>query len=194
VLRQHYEPNCTVNLKVCGIQLFIVALLGPWLACPLVDRLNGLRANNGRGIRVMLVFIMLLAAVFYALLMCIPTVTRFDSDHKPTLSFFCGPERALLRHERCTDPACHSWDTHEVSYLHILVWEYNLLAIRLSIAVNIKHDVNNLWTTITRMPKNLNWMIYVRFQVFTAVLLWIQVISDILLYWMVSTHRCIGGV
>lgn len=103
----------------------LVALLGPWLACPLVDRLNGLRANNGRGIRVMLVFIMLLAAVFYALLMCIPTVTRFDSDHKPTLSFFCGPERALLRHERCTDPACHSWDTHEVGELNLINCQYD---------------------------------------------------------------------
>jgi hypothetical protein len=103
----------------------LVALLGPWLACPLVDRLSGLQANNGRGMRVMLVFIMLLAAVFYALLMCIPTVTRFDSDHKPAVSFFCGPEGALLRHERCTDPACHSWDTHEVGELNLINCQYD---------------------------------------------------------------------
>ena len=89
----------------------------------------------------MLVFIMLLAAVFYALLMCIPTVTRFDSDHKPTVSFFCGPERALLRHERCTDPACHSWDIHEVSYLHTVAFSYSLLAVTLGTAVNITLDV-----------------------------------------------------
>lgn len=106
-------------MMICGFPFFIVALLGPWLACPLADRLSGLRANNGRGIRVMLVLIMLLAAVFYALLLCIPTVTRFDSDHKPTVSFICGPERALLHHERCNDPACHSWDTDEVGYLTV---------------------------------------------------------------------------
>jgi hypothetical protein len=94
-----------------------VALLGPGLACPLADRLSGLRANNGRGMRVMLVIIMLLAAVFYAVLMCVPTVTRFDSDHKPAVSFMCGPERALLHHERCNDPACHSWDMDEVCYV-----------------------------------------------------------------------------
>lgn len=105
--------------------LFIVALLGPWVACPLADRLSNLRANNGRGMRVMLVIIMLLAAVFYSLLMCIPTVTRFDSDHKPAVSFICGPEGALLHHERCNDPACHSWDTDEVShlpYISIRTW------------------------------------------------------------------------
>lgn len=101
---------------VCGFLFFIVALLGPWVACPLADRLSNLRANNGRGMRVMLVVIMLLAAVFYALLMCIPTVTRFDSDHKPAVSFICGPEGALLHHERCNDPACHSWDTDVVGY------------------------------------------------------------------------------
>jgi len=67
--------------------------------------------------RVMLVIIMLLAAVFYAVLMCVPTVTRFDSDHKPAVSFMCGPERALLHHERCNDPACHSWDMDEVCYV-----------------------------------------------------------------------------
>lgn len=103
----------------------LVALLGPWLACPLADRLSGLRASNGRGIRVMLVLIMLLAAVFYALLMCIPTVTRFDSDHKPTVSFICGPERALLHHERCNDPACHSWDTDEVGELNLVNCQYD---------------------------------------------------------------------
>jgi len=155
VLRQHDEPNCTENIKVCNIRLFIVALLGPWLACPLVDRLSGLRANNGRGMRVMLVFIMLLAAVFYALLMCIPTVTRFDSDHKPAVSFFCGPERALLQHERCTDPACHSWDIRKVSYLHTVAFSYSLLAVTLSTAVNKTLDVHNVQTTIPHLPKYL---------------------------------------
>jgi hypothetical protein len=103
----------------------------------------------------MLVFIMLLAALFYALLMCIPTVTRFDSDHKPAVSFFCGPERALLRHERCTDPACHSWDINEVSYLHATAFSNSLLAVTLNTAVTITLDVHNVQITIPHLPKNL---------------------------------------
>jgi hypothetical protein len=135
-----------------------------------------------------------LAAVFYGLLMCIPTVTRFDSDHKPAVSFFCGPERALLRHERCTDPACHSWDIHEVSYLHTIAFSYSLLSVTLSTAVNITFDVHNAQTTILCMPKNLTWRVYVRFQVFTAVLLWVQIFSDVFLHWLVITEWYIEGM
>ncbi|PSN54364.1 hypothetical protein C0J52_14108 [Blattella germanica] len=90
-----------------------------------LDRMSGLRANNGRGLRVMLSVIIMLAAVFYALLMCIPTVTRFDSDHKPTVSFLCGPEGAILHHERCVHPACHSWDPKEVGELYLKNCDYD---------------------------------------------------------------------
>ena len=97
--------------------VILVALLGPWVACPLADRMSGLRTNNGRGLRLMLAAILLFAGVFYALLMCIPTVTRFDPDRKPPVSFLCGTDGAILRHERCVQPACHSWDPKEVSKL-----------------------------------------------------------------------------
>ncbi|XP_069691081.1 uncharacterized protein SP1173 isoform X1 [Periplaneta americana] len=115
----------SVESQIISAVAPLVALLGPWLACPLADRLSGLRANNGRGMRMMLALIILLAAVFYALLMCIPTVTRFAPDHKPAVSFMCGPERALLHHERCMEPACHSWDIHEVGELNLLNCQYD---------------------------------------------------------------------
>ncbi|KAJ9587951.1 hypothetical protein L9F63_018626 [Diploptera punctata] len=103
----------------------LVALLGPWVVCPLADRMSGLRSNNGRGLRVMLALILLLAGVFYALLLCIPTVTRFDSDHKPGVFFLCGTDDAILQHERCVQPACHSWDPKQIGELYLTNCKYD---------------------------------------------------------------------
>jgi len=56
-----------------------------------------------------------------------------------------------------------------VSYLHTVAFLYRLLAVTLSTAVSITLDVHNVQTTVPRMPKNLTWRVYVRFQVFTAI-------------------------
>lgn len=56
-----------------------VALLGPAIAGPLADRLAGgyggnKRSKTGTYLRVMIAICMILAAIFYSLLMVVPTV------------------------------------------------------------------------------------------------------------------------
>nr|CAD7429569.1 unnamed protein product [Timema monikensis] len=92
----------------------LVAILGPLVVSPLADRLGG----SGRPIRAMLALCMFLSAVFYCLLMSIPTVRRIQ-PRLPSVSFTCNPQGASVLQERCMEPQCHQWTQEMVGSLQL---------------------------------------------------------------------------
>lgn len=69
--------------RIVSIVCPLVALLGPLVAGPLADRLGGggtgpKNNNTGRYLRVMIALTCVLGAVFYLLLMAVPTVIRLE--------------------------------------------------------------------------------------------------------------------
>nr|CAD7197746.1 unnamed protein product [Timema douglasi] len=98
----------------------LVAILGPLVVSPLADRLGG----SGRPIRAMLALCMFLSAVFFCLLMSIPTVRRIQ-PRLPSVSFTCNPQGASVLQERCMEPQCHQWTQEMVGSLQLSKCRYD---------------------------------------------------------------------
>lgn len=67
--------------RIVSIVCPLVALIGPLIVGPLADKLAGAgsggpRSNTGRYLRIMIAVTCVLGAVFYLLLMSVPTVIR----------------------------------------------------------------------------------------------------------------------
>jgi len=98
-----------MEARIISIVAPLVSILGPLIFGPLADRLAGKGSISGKFLRIMAVFTILLGALFYGLLMAVPSVTRFEA-RRPLVSFACDQEGALIFQERCTEErTCFHW-------------------------------------------------------------------------------------
>jgi hypothetical protein len=80
-----------------------VAILGPLIAGPIADKLASRQSNNdksstGRYLRVMIAVACIFSALFYSLLLLVPTVDRAPLHGKgPNLKFNCDRRGAMVR-------------------------------------------------------------------------------------------------
>lgn len=66
--------------KIITVTAAFISALGPLIAGPLADRLAARRGTNGGGkhLRTMAAIAMILAALFYCLLLAVPSVNRIE--------------------------------------------------------------------------------------------------------------------
>ncbi|EZA56010.1 uncharacterized protein LOC105278708 isoform X2 [Ooceraea biroi] len=109
------------NIRFVSMVSPAIAILGPLIAAPIADKLAGRQSNNdksstGRYLRVMIAVACIFSALFYSLLLLVPTVDRaLPSGGKgPGLKFNCDRRGAMIRQERCEDRfGCHRWANDE---------------------------------------------------------------------------------
>jgi len=104
----------------------LVSLIGPLLACLLADRWIAVKKSTtyGNYIRILTVIFMLLAAVFYALLLLVPRVERIE-QHQPLASFACSHEGAFVFQQKCTEKKlCHNWKEPQTGNLQLTNCSY----------------------------------------------------------------------
>ncbi|KAL0102904.1 hypothetical protein PUN28_018301 [Cardiocondyla obscurior] len=104
------------NVKFVSMVSPAIAILGPLIAGPIADKLAARQSNNdksstGRYLRVMIAVACIFSALFYSLLMLVPTVSRaLPAGRGPGLKFNCDRHGAMVRQERCEDRfGCHRW-------------------------------------------------------------------------------------
>lgn len=97
---------------VVSIVAPLVAALGPLFVCPLADRIGG---AGGRSMRIMLAIVILLSAVCYPLLMCIPHAFKGRGDIK--MDFICDSGRAEIS-QVCSENVCPNWPKTDTFELH----------------------------------------------------------------------------
>jgi len=91
------------NVRFVSMVSPAVAILGPLIAGPIADKLAGHQINNdksstGRYLRVMIAVACIFSALFYSLLMLVPTVDRaLPSGKGPDLKFNCDWRGAMVR-------------------------------------------------------------------------------------------------
>lgn len=108
------EVGLTINeAHIVSIVAPLIAALGPLIVCPLADRIGG---SGGRSMRMLLSVTVLLAALCYALLMCVPTVQRFE-PRQPAVNFSCEPRGAAVLQERCMESGCYEWPEENIGPL-----------------------------------------------------------------------------
>lgn len=80
--------------RIISIVAPCVALLGPLIVGPLADKMAGnsgsggnKQTQTGRYLRVMIALCFLLAAIFYLLLMLVPSVARFEVKYNILVNF-----------------------------------------------------------------------------------------------------------
>lgn len=114
-----------------------VAVLGPLLAGPLADRVAASRRtpssisdkpnsrvpSNGRYLRVMIAVCCVFSALFYSLLLVVPSVKIIElpKEMKPAVKFSCDAKGAMIHQERCRNAiGCHRWTNEDyVGSLHL---------------------------------------------------------------------------
>ncbi|CAH1159551.1 unnamed protein product [Phaedon cochleariae] len=95
----------------------LIALLGPLVAAPLADRLaSGIggtpRSKTGRYLRMMIASCLVLATIFYWLLIVIPPIIRSP----PNVSFVCDERGGFILQDRCgADKTCYNWGSNKGS-------------------------------------------------------------------------------
>ncbi|KAM0724971.1 Major facilitator superfamily domain-containing protein 6-A [Formica fusca] len=105
------------NVRFVSMVSPAVAILGPLIAGPIADKLAGRQSNNdksstGRYLRVMIAVACIFSALFYSLLLLVPSVDRTlpSAGKGPGLKFNCDRRGAMVRQERCEDRfGCHRW-------------------------------------------------------------------------------------
>ncbi|XP_023310459.1 uncharacterized protein LOC108917887 [Anoplophora glabripennis] len=97
----------------------LIATIGPLVAAPLADRLAGgfggaPRSKTGRYLRVMIAVCLVLATIFYWLLLAIPPILRSP----PNVSFACDEQGGFILQDRCgADRICYNWGSTKGSVL-----------------------------------------------------------------------------
>lgn len=89
----------------------LISILGPLIAGPLADRWAA-RNGTAKHLRHMIAFCLVLAALFYALLLVVPTFKRSRyQDSDPIVSFGCDGEGSLIFQQQCVESkSCFHWD------------------------------------------------------------------------------------
>ncbi|XP_012525865.1 uncharacterized protein LOC105830811 isoform X2 [Monomorium pharaonis] len=108
------------NIRFVSMVSPAIAILGPLIAGPIADKLAGCQSNNdksstGRYLRVMIAVACIFSALFYSLLMLVPTVDRaLPAGKSPQLKFNCDRRGAMVRQERCQNRfGCHRWTDYD---------------------------------------------------------------------------------
>ncbi|KAJ8919375.1 hypothetical protein NQ315_016468, partial [Exocentrus adspersus] len=97
----------------------LIALIGPFVAAPLADRLacgfgGAPRSKTGWYLRVMIAVCLILAILFYWLLLVIPPIIRSP----PNVSFACDQQGGFILQDRCgADRTCYDWGSTKGSIL-----------------------------------------------------------------------------
>lgn len=109
------ETGLTLHeARIISIVAPCVALFGPLIVGPLADALAARAAGNtknkfGKYIRIMIATTLVLAALFYLLLLSVPTAVRLKS-RRPHVSFTSDSAGGIVLQERCTEERrCHQW-------------------------------------------------------------------------------------
>nr|XP_022901472.1 uncharacterized protein LOC111414384 [Onthophagus taurus] len=98
-----------------------VAILGPAIAGPVADKFAGgfggsKISKSGTYLRVMIAICMILSAVFYPLLLAIPTVVKTP----PEVTFICDEQGGAIIQEGCgPEKTCYNWNEEERGLLKV---------------------------------------------------------------------------
>lgn len=104
--------------RIISIIAPLLSVAGPLVAGIWADKLAGKKGSlNGRYLRIMIAICMICAAIFYAILLAIPTLQRWEA-RRPSVSFACDDDGAMIFQERCTDEkTCYRWKKEKAGSL-----------------------------------------------------------------------------
>jgi hypothetical protein len=92
----------------------LVSVLGPLIFGPLCDKLTAGKGSTGKHLRITAAITILLSALFYGILMCVPSLHRFEHQ-RPKATFGCDPDGAILFQERIEEhKTCYYWEKAHV--------------------------------------------------------------------------------
>lgn len=96
--------------RIISIIAPLVSVVGPLTVGILADKMAGKKGSlNGKYLRILIAVCMLGAAIFYAILLAVPTLERWEA-RRPLVSFACDGDGAMIFQERCTDEkTCYHW-------------------------------------------------------------------------------------
>ncbi|CAH2062787.1 unnamed protein product, partial [Iphiclides podalirius] len=110
-----------------------IALLGPAILGPLIDKLSVGRGSTGgntspsgssRLLRTVTALCLVLSALFYSLLLAVPYTERHDA-RRPQVLFMCDAEGAYVMQEACAEGMrCNSWPGVKRGVLAVGACEY----------------------------------------------------------------------
>ncbi|KAI5634323.1 MFS_1 like family domain-containing protein [Phthorimaea operculella] len=110
-----------------------IALLGPALLGPLIDKLSVGRgstggsnspSDSGRLLRIVTAVCLILSALFYTLLLAVPYTERHEA-RRPDVLFMCDGEGAYVMQKLCTeDKRCNRWAGSKSGVLAVGNCEY----------------------------------------------------------------------
>ncbi|KAL0268951.1 UNVERIFIED_CONTAM: hypothetical protein PYX00_010719 [Menopon gallinae] len=113
------------NARLISFIAPLFATLGPVTVGPLVDYLCGKKRTdkspkNERStqIRTLLSLTILLSAVFYCLLLSVPTVQRL-TPRQPSVSFVCNEYGASLVQEKCNELGCYRFPDQKTGLIRL---------------------------------------------------------------------------
>lgn len=110
----------------------LVAVCGPAIAGPLVDFLSSRKRNqksetgndNNACVRTVLSASVLLSAIFYSLLLSVPTVERLP-PRQPRVSFVCNEFGASLVQEKCNELGCYHFPNQKTGSVVLRNCKFN---------------------------------------------------------------------
>nr|XP_026491085.1 uncharacterized protein LOC113397135 [Vanessa tameamea]XP_026491086.1 uncharacterized protein LOC113397135 [Vanessa tameamea] len=110
-----------------------IALLGPAILGPLIDKLSVGRGSTGGGtgpsgsgklLRVVTAVCLVLSALFYTLLLAVPYTERHEA-RRPQVLFMCDADGAYVMQEVCTEGMrCNRWEGEKSGVLAVSACEY----------------------------------------------------------------------
>jgi hypothetical protein len=100
--------------RIISIVAPLVSLIGPLIVAPIADRLTTRKGATGKHLRIIAAITMILGAILYAILLCVPNLERFE-EKRPLVGFSCDPSGALLLQERIEEQrTCYYWEKARV--------------------------------------------------------------------------------
>ncbi|CAK1551833.1 unnamed protein product [Leptosia nina] len=110
-----------------------IALLGPAVLGPLIDKLSVGRGStggstgpsgSGKLLRIITALCLILSALFYSLLLAVPYTERHEA-RRPQVLFMCDADGGYVMQEVCTEGMrCNRWDGQKSGVLAVGACEY----------------------------------------------------------------------
>ncbi|XP_050672648.1 uncharacterized protein LOC126970625 isoform X11 [Leptidea sinapis] len=110
-----------------------VALLGPAILGPLIDKLSvgrgstggaGVPSGSGKLLRIVTALCLILSALFYSLLLAVPYSERHEA-RRPQVLFMCDADRGYVMQEVCAEGMrCNRWEGEKSGVLAVGACEY----------------------------------------------------------------------
>lgn len=104
--------------RIISIIAPLISVVGPLTVGLLADKMAGKKgAQYGRFLRILIAICMLGAAIFYAVLLAVPTLQRWEA-RRPLVSFACDGDGAMIFQERCSEEkTCYYFSKEKVGNL-----------------------------------------------------------------------------